>query len=277
MPDDSSNSSSSLGNTSKGAGRKQISPAVHWRFTLNNYTEEEIEYILQICSNSSRFYIFQEEIGEKCGTPHLQGHVSFKTKVRPLSLFSNTNRIKWLKSNFPNDSVNYASKVKTRAPNGRIWSSHPIQEELRILDPKDFYPWQKDIIDIIQRTPCDRSIYWFWEPVGGIGKSVFTKYLCAKKHALLLSGKGADCKFGIMQYTKNNLGRHPQIIIYDIPRSNLDYVSYTALEEIKNGCFFSSKYESDMIIMNCPHLICFANEEPAYHNMSADRWKVIRL
>ena len=272
-----SNGSSSNRNTSRAGTESRVSPAVHWRFTLNNYTEDEITYILETCSNGSKFYMFQEEIGEECGTPHLQGHISFLKKVRPMSVFKDTKRISWRKSDNPQGSINYASKEKTRAPDGRQWSSHPIQRPLDLLDPKDFHPWQNDIIDIINKVPCNRTIYWFWEPIGGVGKSVFTKYLCAQRHALLLSGKGADCKFGIIQYMKKNMGRHPQLIIYDIPRSNLGYVSYTALEEIKNGCFFSSKYESDMIIMNSPHLICFANEEPDYHTMSADRWKVNKI
>uniref|UniRef100_UPI004049B2EE hypothetical protein n=7 Tax=Pseudomonadati TaxID=3379134 RepID=UPI004049B2EE len=64
---------------------------------------------------------------------------------------------------------------------------------------------------------------------------------------------------------------------FDIPRSQLDYLSYTGIEEVKNGCFFSSKYESEMVLYNSPHIIVFANEEPTYHKLSSDRWNVVDL
>ncbi len=53
-----------------------------------------------------------------------------------------------------------------------------------------------------------------------------------------------------------------------------DYVSYQALEEIKDGIFFSGKYEGGMKIFNSPHVICFANFSPAEHKLSGDRWVV---
>jgi len=53
-----------------------------------------------------------------------------------------------------------------------------------------------------------------------------------------------------------------------------EYISYGAMEKIKNGFYMSSKYESKPIIRNCPHIICFANFEPDYDKLSQDRWKV---
>lgn len=61
----------------------------------------------------------------------------------------------------------------------------------------------------------------------------------------------------------------------DIPRSvDIDFLSYTGIEEIKNGCFFCGKYESDMVIMPIPHIIIFSNEEPNVDKLSADRWDI---
>ena len=47
-----------------------------------------------------------------------------------------------------------------------------------------------------------------------------------------------------------------------------------SIEEIKNGCFASSKYESKMVIMNSPHILCFANELPDTQKLSRDRWNL---
>lgn len=80
-------------------------------------------------------------------------------------------------------------------------------------------------------------------------------------------------KQGICGILKDG-GRPPKIIIIDIPRYNMDYISYGGMEEIKNGCFFSSKYEGGMVLMNSPHVIVFANQPPDEGMMSKDRWKV---
>ena len=37
-----------------------------------------------------------------------------------------------------------------------------------------------------------------------------------------------------------------RIVIWDVPRYSLDYINYAAMEEVKNGCFASTKYESEI-------------------------------
>lgn len=46
-----------------------------FRFTLNNYTDEDIENVKNC---PSVYTIFGKEIGPKCGTPHLQGYIYLK-------------------------------------------------------------------------------------------------------------------------------------------------------------------------------------------------------
>jgi hypothetical protein len=55
----------------------------HWCFTLNNYTNEDIERIngLVDTNNKVAYVIYGKEIGES-GTPHLQGVISFNQKIR---------------------------------------------------------------------------------------------------------------------------------------------------------------------------------------------------
>jgi hypothetical protein len=52
------------------------------------------------------------------------------------------------------------------------------------------------------------------------------------------------------------------LVICDVPRAAGNFVNYGALEQVKNGLFFSSKYESEMAVFNPPHVICFANSKP---------------
>ena len=70
-------------------------------------------------------------------------------------------------------------------------------------------------------------------------------------------------KNGVIQYKINNDDCEPELIVINLPRSfNSEYLSYTGIEEVKDMCFYSGKYEGGMVVGNCPHLIIFSNELP---------------
>ena len=95
--------------------------------------------------------------------------------------------------------------------------------------------------------------------------------------AIIVSGKAADAKYAIQMYIQKH-GQGPEIVIMDIPRTKgVTYVSYEAIEKIKDGLFFSGKYEGGMVRYNRPHFIVFANEPPETERMSSDRWVIEEL
>jgi len=55
----------------------------HWCFTLNNYTDEEVERLSTLETEHPDFLylVYGKETGEN-ETPHLQGHISFKKAIR---------------------------------------------------------------------------------------------------------------------------------------------------------------------------------------------------
>lgn len=256
------------GNTKKA---KQVSPSKHWCFTLNNYKKDDIK---QICSNSSiSKYIFQEETGEE-GTPHLQGYIEFKAKSRPFEKFENKT-IHWEKCKSISASIDYCSKESTRT--GEIYKKGiEIEEPIKLLDEDKLYPWQRLIFDDCKNEPDDRTINVIVDKNGNKGKTKLCKLLCAKYGALCISGKSADIKYGIVKYKESNKV-YPKIVLIDVPRSNIDYINYEAIEKVKDGLFFCGKYESCQVIMNCPHIYLFMNEEPKMSSMSIDRWNIINL
>lgn len=275
MNHNSSESSGEICNT-----RTQISPSKHWCFTYNSYIENELSDFFDLCSKCSKKFVFQEETGEN-GNKHLQGYICFNTKVRPKGIFEQFYRgIHWEKTRSIKASILYCSDPSKRT--GRIFSKGGlVPEPLHTLSRDQLYPWQSEVHTICtsqieKKIKDDRTIYWFWEPNGNVGKSSFVKFLCIKLNALVLSGKGSDMKYGIVKYNEKT-GYYPTLVVLDIPRTIQDYVSYSAIEEIKNGCFFSGKYEGTMCLYNSPIVLCFANKPPSLEKFSRDRWYIRRI
>ena len=261
---------SAVGGNTSTPTKKNISPSKQWCFTYNNYNKNEcVPIILDILQNNNCKYVFQEETGEN-GTHHLQGSIMFDNKVRPMGIFKLFPSIHWEKTKDLKASIKYCCKEDTRT--GDVYSNIPLPKPIKLI--QDLKPWQIEICKILQDEPDERTIHWFVDYDGGIGKSCFTKYLCVKYSAIVLCGKASDMKQGVMQYNEGN-GYFPNIIIIDLPRTfNKDYLSYCGIEEIKNGCFYSPKYEGGMCIFNCPHIIVFSNFLPDTAKLSGDRWKV---
>ncbi len=240
--------------------------------TFNNYTEEDIADLLNLGAVA---YAFQEEISST-GTKHIQGVFTFRNPVKWSTLNNKTHKHCWWEAcrNLAAARL-YCQKKDTR--NGRQWTKGYSLGKYKVVDPlegKKPYKWQQDVIDIIT-LPCPvtcRLIYWFWSTRGNTGKSALVKHLVMKHNASYLGGKFSDAFYGIMKMMER--GKHPEIIVFDLPRSMGNKITYVGMEAMKNGMIFSTKYECKDLIFNPPHILVFANEEPNMVNMSEDRWVI---
>lgn len=261
-------------NSSTHGTKKKDSRHRNWFFTYNNYTNSDIDTIIKHFSINTIAYVFQEEC-EK--TPHLQGVVKYKY-AKPFSYVKKiSDRIHWEPCHSWDASVEYCSdKTKRR---GKIWSMNCKlkYEPYDVLEHKELYNWQSKIINLINMTfsVSDRTINWYYEPKGNTGKTTLAKHLCLKYGAIYITGKSADCKYAIKNYIENK--GPPKIVIFDFTRSQEDFISYQSIEEVKNGIFFNTKYESEMVIYDSPHVICFANFPPHKDRLSEDRWNIINI
>lgn len=261
---ESSNSSVEGGNTIT-PSTFQIAPAIRWCFTLNNYENIDISSIVLCFSNKCKFAIVGKEVGDS-GTPHLQGYCEFKTKCRPKGLLSE--RIHWEKAKGNRDAnVDYCSK------DNNIVYSLGMPKPIKIIS--ELYGWQSAIERLALTEPDDRSIYWYWDMDGNIGKSAFIKYMIVKHKVLFCcGGKYSD----IMNLVFNQNMDDCNCVIFDIPRANKGCISYSALESIKNGMVCNTKYETGVKVFNSPHVFIFANFPPDDETqLSGDRWKITEL
>lgn len=226
------------------------------------------QWIEQHCSAA----LWSLEMGKETGYLHWQIHLTLKERKR----------LTWLKCHFSPDAhiessrnidaaMVYAAKADSTLVKGPYRYPAPVDndivDEWLSCSP---LPWQLEIIDILQGPPSARTVHWYWEPDGNSGKSTFAKHLAISYGAYIVQGAGKDILHGVSK-TKS------KVIVLDIPRCSEGHVSYQAIESIKNGMFFSGKYESQMVLRGASHVIIFSNQEPDYKMLSADRWHVVRI
>lgn len=247
-----------------------------WAFTLNNPKVGMVAQLIENFKFLNVQYVFQME---EVKTKHLQGAIYFKNPQRTEFQGYFCKEIHWERGRSWRNLKKYCIKLESRI-DGPWTNIEGLKWRKSIKDPlkgKTYYSYQKEVMDILKEEPDDRTIYWYWGPKGNDGKSALCKHIKLKygKNVITVSGKYNDISYAVKARLLEEIDI--DIILYDIPRSNIKYVSYLGMEKMKDGYFFNGKYESNECVMNPPHIICFANEEPDRWKMSLDRWKIRRI
>ena len=243
-------------------------------FTYYYKDSSEFSHILSELKRLSIKGKVQSEICPTTKRGHLQGMVWCKTKCRD-TVFKTIKGAHFEKIADNDDTANYCNKDETH--DGLFRACWGFPEPSYVEEIENLYDWEMDILKIIDSVPDKRTLHWFWEPKGCAGKTTFQKYIFThREDVIILSGKGADMKNGIVNYLETNK-KLPRVVLINIPRSSASFVSYTGLEEIKDMFFFSGKYEGGMVVGACPHVLLFANEPPDVSKMSSDRFQTRQL
>lgn len=242
-----------------------------WCFTYNN-PPKDISDLIKYFSTGE--YLFQTEIGEE-GTEHLQGVIRWKNDKKFSTLKNWNKNIHWSMCKKWKASLIYCSKEDTST--GERWSN--IREYKPLKDSiigKELYDWQKWVKELYEDVePDERTINWIYDEEGNKGKTTFVRHMCIHhKDILYVSGSSKDIKCGIVKHLES---KNIRMVIFGFTRSVEDYVSYQAIEEIKDAIFFSGKYESGMCIYDYCHVVCIANFKPDKEKLSKDRWNIIKL
>lgn len=254
-----------LGNTRKSRS---------WFFTFNN-PKADMKKILEQFKID---YVYQLERGEK-GTIHYQGVIRFPNPVCMKFQSKCPKEIHWEYCKSWRAAIKYCSKRESRlkGPYTNIVNLKYLKTIKDPLEGKKLYKFQKLVCDLVKTEPDDRKIYWFYDLVGNTGKTSLAKHLKLKykNQMIYCSGSLKDVAFMISK-------RHEEkvdilIAIWDIPRSYENYVDYKAIEKVKDGMMFCSKYESNDLIFNAPHTMCFANFPPDLKMLSKDRWVITEI
>ena len=251
------------GNTEPLSSSKQSSRKTFYCFTLFNYENIEFEFNRQLKLIAKK-YLYGREKCPTTGKTHLQGFIALKKPMR-------ITEIKLAgKPHLEPTQGSEEQNVKYCSKDGDI-----VQYPTPINLISALRPFQAEIEQIFFTEPDDRSIYWFWESNGGIGKSAFVKYMVVKHGCLFCNGgKQSD----LINLVFNADMDSCRAIIWDLPRSTKGHISYSTLESIKNGLVCNTKYETGVKCFNAPHIFVFANYPPDdTEKLSADRWVIREL
>lgn len=155
-----------------------------WCFTLNNYTEEEVNTVKSLEYN---YCVFGFEVGEETGTPHLQGCITFKHGKRLSAVSKYLKRAYWAKCMNFEGAANYCMKggdfwLQDKRKQGKrndLEQACAVLKEsglkgLAMTMPATYvkYPSGFTQLAAFYREPRTEKPYveWIWGPTG-VGKS----------------------------------------------------------------------------------------------------------
>jgi len=271
---------SQLTTTDKAGGNTKTPASQHrrWCFTLNNYGENDVDKLTREFTRVSAVkWVFSKEVGDS-GTPHLQGYVEFrnaKTLQGVKNIISQRAHVERARGT-AEQNYGYCTKSKDdKWEHG--WVVAALVGKLRsAISQHGARPFQQHVLNIVASPVDERIVHWFWDSYGNTGKTALAKHLVLEGEAIYVNGKAADVKYAVAEWIK--VKKPLKTVIFGIPRTvTSEYVSYSALEEVKDGIFFSGKYEGGMCVYEVPHVIVFANFPPDPTKLSSDRWNIVDI
>ena len=171
---------------------------------------------------------------------------------------------------FPEDCIRHMNALKQVEA---MFYKRPVY-----CKPMEHYrSFQQKILDMIKEDAHDRHVYWFCDKTGGSGKSKLRIELVALHNAFgCEGGKNADIIHNATEFV-NRVEDNAKVFVFDFARCSSDYISYGAIESIKNGTWMSTKYQGGQVSIQPPHVLCFANDWPDLNKMSIDRWRLYEI
>jgi len=231
-------------------------------------------------------WVFQKEQGEKTGYIHFQCRISLIKKAIKnslLALFEEGMEPQYceptIKDNYTSENVFYVMKEQTRIA-GPWKSTDPPSKfvPIQFRHIKELYPFQEDVIS--KKHYNFRNVNCIIDDDGDIGKSTLAFIAYLKKDALYCPPMNDAQKIIEFIYCKlENVENEnvPDMFIFDLPRSMSKeclFGMYSAIEQIKNGYLYDTRYKGRDRWINSPDIWVFTNIPPDTSRLSADRWNL---
>ena len=155
------------------------------------------------------------------------------------------------------------------------------QENFRDVANVQLKPWQESLLEYVQQ-PCDREIFWVVGKEGNEGKNWFQKYVKSWLGARRVV-TGIDIKANnasIFQALRKCPIATADIFLFNIGKSmkQFDKINYDALEQMKDGEPFASRYNSQLLKIRVPNVVMvFSNSPPDVNELAKVRFRVFNI
>jgi len=238
------------------------SPSKHWFWTIiaiDHDWKKIYDLLVPMCKS----FVFQLEKGAT-GYEHWQGTMVLLKKDRLQHIKTWLGQEAHLEPTRSRAKAEeYCQKTETRLAGPWVMG---MKAPLRIIDT--LYEWQAAAIEPLSGIAHDRHVYWWWNKKGGLGRSALAKWICAHygNKALVVGGAERDILHACTEM-KDTL----EIVIWNNCLDDPD-VSCRTIEKLKDGLWFSGKYETGMVCINPLHVIVFSNRLPPVDKLMPDRW-----
>lgn len=254
---------------------KRASALIKWCGTINNHTDEDVLGLERMFDIECKAYIAQEEVGAE-GTKHLQFAFMLETRKRIAALKEYLPRAH-LESMRGTWAQNCAYCSKPSFDGAKTWALGAVRG-VQVLRTEQLYEWQTELVEELRVPADDRHIVWYTDVAGGHGKTQLCKYIIKHFNAIMVNGLGDNMLYGVTAYIQSDESKRDDLIVLvNIARGKGNRVSYSALEQLKDGLWFNQKYESSCVMINSPHVVVFANEDPIVEALTTDRWIIRKL
>jgi hypothetical protein len=155
------------------------------------------------------------------------------------------------------------------------------QADFRDVGNVELKPWQESLLEYVQQ-PCDREIFWVVGQEGNEGKNWFQKYVKSWLGARRVV-TGIDIKANnasIFQALRKCPIATADIFLFNIGKSmkQFDKINYDALEQMKDGEPFASRYNSQLLKIRVPNVVMvFSNSPPDVKELAKVRFRVFHI
>jgi hypothetical protein len=244
----------------------------------------DMEQLKRFYEDNCSKWVFQKERGEETGFLHFQCRFTLKNKTRWTNLRDRLHEELGIygfhltatsKNCIKKDEDYYVTKEKTRIEGPWKNEDTSIPSFYRNATLK---PWQQEIVQEIEQYVTEgRQINLIVNTRGNEGKSFLSNYLRAHKKIYLIPP--LDDYKDVMQYMMCRYNDDKAVFI-DVPRGLSEKTGkqfYSAIETIKGGFLYDTRYRGRDMIINPPCIYVFCNYFPNRNFLSWDRWNVREL
>ena len=260
---------------------------IHFDVVIRSQLYETWKDLWRVFNKHCKKFDFQKEKGEIAQNEHWQCRVTMHKKQ---TAFAMTSEIipqiggRWLLTSTEGAKDNrYVTKWPTRIE-GPYSHQTPCPDEVPMTkDIKTFIdlgmkPWHTEVLKYVKDYD-ERHILGIYDPKGNNIKTTFLKYLNYKGYANLIPAT-CDTAKQMMEFCFGQEARGCYMI--NIPRAMKQdgralAKIYTAIECIKDGTLYDTRYKSQEKIIERPQIIVVFNDLPDFTMLSLDRWLIMEL